>query len=689
MKTIADTYGENVFNLKTMKNYLSEKAYKSLLKTTRLGDTIDPSIADEVADAMKNWAVSKGATHFTHWFQPLTGTTAEKHDSFISPDDEGGVIFKFSGAELIKGEPDASSFPSGGLRATFEARGYTAWDPTSPAFIKESDNGATLCIPTAFYSYTGEALDKKTPLLRSISALSLQLDKLAKLFGIKAKDRRGYATLGAEQEYFLIDKRYYDARLDLVQTGRTLFGKAPAKHQQMEDHYFGAIKLRIMNFMEDLDRELWRLGIPAKTRHNEVCPAQFEIAPVFEELNLAVDHNMITMETIKSVAEKHGLVALLHEKPFAGVNGSGKHNNWAICGPDGKNWLTPGDNPHENAKFLTIICALMQAVDTHAEFLRASVASAGNDHRLGANEAPPAILSIFLGEQLFDIITQIEQGKVHSSKKYQTLELGVTSLPQLPRDVTDRNRTSPFAFTGNKFEFRAVGSNQSCAGANIVLNTIVAEAMDDICSKIEKEMAKGKKLNDALSVVLQGVVKKHKRILFDGDGYSDKWHKEAEKRGLPNLKTTPEAVNTMDRSDAVKLFAKHKVLSEAELKSRNEIYRHQYQSTVLIEAKVSVNMAKTMIVPVAIEYQGILAESINAVKGMGTQTSAKGLLRELMDEIEKTLKGIKNLEKAIDAENVEKMLIGQIKLREAVDTLEGIVPADMWPLPSYAEMLFQ
>ncbi|MGD2278874.1 MAG: glutamine synthetase III, partial [Candidatus Omnitrophota bacterium] len=544
-RSVAEIYGENVFSIKTMRNYLSEAAHRSLCATIKEGHPLDANIADEVADAMKTWALSKGATHFTHWFQPLTGATAEKHDSFIQPDGEGGVVLNFSGKELIKGEPDASSFPSGGLRATFEARGYTAWDPTSPAFIKQGERGATLCIPTAFYSYHGEALDKKTPLLRSMAALSKQVCRLGKLFGIDVESKRAYATLGPEQEYFLVDKKYYEKRLDLIQTGRTVFGRAPAKHQQMEDHYFGAIKTRIMSFMDELDRELWKMGIPAKTRHNEVCPAQFEIAPVFEELNLSVDHNMILMEVLKQVAERFGLVCLLHEKPYAGVNGSGKHNNWSICGPDGKNWLSPGDNPHQNAIFLTMICALMKAVDTNAGMLRASVATAGNDHRLGANEAPPAILSIFLGDQLTDIFEQIEKGGAKSSKGGGTIEIGITSLPPLPRDVTDRNRTSPFAFTGNKFEFRMVGSNQSCAGSNIVLNTIVADAIDDICTKLESDATAGKDFNESLQAVLQDIVKKHKRILFNGDNYTDEWHKEAKKRGLPDLKTTPEALEVI------------------------------------------------------------------------------------------------------------------------------------------------
>ncbi len=693
VKTIADIYGENVFNLKTMRNYLSEKAFSSLKATIKEGKCIDPEIADEVADAMKSWALSKNATHFTHWFQPLTGTTAEKHDSFVKPDDEGGVILEFSGEALIKGEPDASSFPSGGLRATFEARGYTAWDPTSPAFIKEGKNGATLCIPTAFYSYHGEALDKKTPLLRSMAALSNQVCRLGKLFGIESDNKRAYATLGAEQEYFLIDKKYYDMRLDLLQTGRTLFGKAPSKHQQMEDHYFGVIKTRVYDFMGELDRELWKLGIPSKTRHNEVCPAQFEIAPVYEELNLAVDHNMLVMDTLQRVAEKHGFVCLLHEKPYAGVNGSGKHNNWAVAGPDGKNWLSPGDNPHENAKFLTMICALMKAVDTYAALLRSTVATAGNDHRLGANEAPPAIMSIFLGDQLQEIMEQIEKGGAKSSKKSEALELGVTSLPPLPRDATDRNRTSPFAFTGNKFEFRAVGSNQSCAGANIVLNTIVADALDEICTKLESDIKKGKDFNESLQAVLQGIVKKHKRILFNGDNYTEAWHKEAEKRGLPNLKTTPEALKIMEDKSSLDLFLKHKVLSKQELISRYEIYKEQYEKTILIEAGVSLTMAKKMIVPAALEYQLIVARTIDKIKKCGVKVKeTTDLLKVISGLTEELLEGVKKLEKLIS--NGKELSAVKIKaamneLRKSVDSLEALVPEEIWPLPSYAEMMFK
>ncbi|MBN2407470.1 MAG: glutamine synthetase III [Elusimicrobia bacterium] len=689
VKTITDIYGENVFSLKTMRNFLSENAYKSLRDTIKNGKPLDSSIADEVADAMKTWSVSKGATHFTHWFQPLTGATAEKHDSFIDPDGEGGVILKFSGKELIQGEPDASSFPSGGLRATFEARGYTAWDPTSPAFIKKGEMGSTLCIPTAFYSYNGESLDKKTPLLRSINALNRQVCRLAGLFGIDTKDRRAYATLGAEQEYFLIDKSMYDNRLDLIQTGRTLFGRIPAKHQQMEDHYFGSIKTRVMTFMDDLDRELWKLGIPSKTRHNEVCPAQYEVAPVFEELNLAVDHDLLKMEILKQVAERHGFVCLLHEKPYAGVNGSGKHNNWALAGPDGKNWLTPGDNPHENAKFLTIIVALMKAIDTHAGVLRAAVATAGNDHRLGANEAPPAILSIFLGEQLTDIIEQLEKGTPKSSKQGGTLEVGVTSLPPLARDVTDRNRTSPFAFTGNKFEFRAVGSNQNCAGANIILNTIVADSLDGICTELEKAVESGRDFNESLQVILQSLVKKHKRILFNGDNYTEEWHKEAEKRGLPNLKTTPVALKEITKDNIIGMFEKHKVLSKSELHSRYEIYKEQYERTITIEAGVALDMARTLIVPVALDYQRELADTLRGIKEIKCASgNTEELLKGICALTEKTLEKSKTLEKAIAGNSISDMISVMSELREAVDALEALIPAQIWPLPSYTEMMF-
>lgn len=691
-KEIQDIYGENVFSLKVMRNYLSEDAYKSLSATIRNGGTLDPNIADEVADAMKTWAVSKGATHFTHWFQPLTGLTAEKHDSFISPDGEGGVMVKFSGKELIQGEPDASSFPSGGLRLTFEARGYTGWDPTSPAFIKEGPTAATLCIPTYFIGWHGEALDKKTPLLRSMKALSKQICRLAELFGIHTKGKQAYATLGGEQEYFLIDRDYYNARIDLIQTGRTLFGKEPAKHQQMADHYFGAIKSRVMGFMEELDREMWKLGVPTKTRHNEVAPAQFEVAPVFETLNLAVDHNMICMEVMQKVAEKHGLACLLHEKPFAGVNGSGKHNNWSVVGPDDKNWLSPGEDPHENAKFLVTLCAVIKAVDTYAELLRAGVASAGNDHRLGSHEAPPAIMSIFLGEQLTDIIEQIENGgAAKSSKKGGVIEIGVNSLPRLPRDATDRNRTSPFAFTGAKFEFRAAGSNMSLAGPNIILNTIVAEALDEICTILEADKKAKKDFNASVQKLLQGIIKKHKRIIFNGDNYTQDWVKEAKKRGLPNLKTTPEALEYLKEPKAIALFEKHKVLSKVELLSRYEVYKETYKTIIQYEGALAADMAKTMIMPIVFEYQKQVADAIKDIESIN-KTKAKAsrdLLKNITDEAEAALVLIDKLEKAVAKGDTAVIKEGTAKLREPVDALEALVPADCWPFPSYAEMLFK
>ena len=690
VRTVADFYGENVFSLKVMHKYLSEKAYKSLSTTIQTGGTLDPSIADEVADAMKTWAVSKGATHFTHWFQPLTGTTAEKHDSFISPDGDGGVVLKFSGKELIQGEPDASSFPSGGLRPTFEARGYTGWDPTSPAFIKEGPESSTLCIPTYFVGWHGEALDKKTPLLRSMKALSKQVCRLGKLFGINSKGKQAYATLGGEQEYFLIDRDYYYQRIDLIQTGRTLFGKEPAKHQQMSDHYFGAIKRRIMGFMEEFDREMWRLGIPAKTRHNEVAPAQYEVAPVFESLNLAVDHNMICMEVAQKVAEKHGFVCLLHEKPFAGVNGSGKHNNWSVVGLDGKNWLAPGDSPHENAKFLVMLCAVIKAVDKYAEILRASIASAGNDHRLGSHEAPPAIISIFLGDQLEDIIEQIEKGGAKTSKKGGVLEIGVDSLPQLPRDATDRNRTSPFAFTGAKFEFRAVGSNANLAGPNIVLNTIVADVLDGICATLEADKKAKKDFNASIQNLLKSIIKKHKRIIFNGDNYTEAWVKEAKKRGLPNLKNTSEALEVLKKPEVSALFERQEVLTKKELNSRYEVYKETYEIILDFEGRLSADMAKTMILPGVIEYQDRLAETIKSVESINKTkaVASRRLLKEITKQAELALVCVEKLEAIVKKGDGVKIKEAMEKLRVPIDVLEGLVPADIWPLPSYAEMLF-
>lgn len=685
---INEIYGEDVFNIKTMKDFLPKPVYKALLGTIRQGTTIDATIADDVANAMKRWAIAKGASHYTHWFQPLTGSTAEKHDSFIEPDTEGGVMLNFSGKTLIQGEPDASSFPSGGIRATFEARGYTAWDPTSPAFIKRDDKGATLCIPTAFCSYTGEALDKKTPLLRSMQAVSQQAKRVLACFGEKI-DERVVATLGPEQEYFLIDKELYLARPDLVQAGRTLFGNTPPKHQQLDDHYFGAIKMRVLNYMSDVDEALWKLGIPAKTRHNEVSPAQFEIAPMFEELNLSVDHNMLVMETLRKVAEKHGLVCLLHEKPFAGVNGSGKHNNWSLSSSTLGNLLDPGQNPHENAMFLTFLCAVIKAVDTHADLLRATVAGAGNDHRLGANEAPPAIISIFLGDQLTDVVEQLEKGPAKSAKSGGTMEVGVDTLPVMPRDATDRNRTSPFAFTGNKFEFRAVGSTHSCAGPNIVLNTIVAEALDEIASKLEK--VKKADFNKELQKVLQAIVKKHKRVIFNGDNYTEAWVKEAKKRGLPNLKKTPEALKAIIDPKAEKLFGKYHVLNKTELHSRYEVYTECYETSIMIEGEIALEIAKTMILPVAVKQQTLISGNIKGLKDAGVKAgsaSQKAQLEKVGKLIDNLLAATAKLEKAVAADATAKIIAAMDETRVAVDGLEKEVDDSIWPLPKYGEMLF-
>lgn len=676
MKNSIEGFGENVFGLPVMEKRLCASTFASLKKTIDTGSALDAGIADEVAEAMKEWAMEMGATHYTHWFQPLTGATAEKHDSFIFPDFNDGVVTQFSGSELIQGEPDASSFPSGGLRATFEARGYTGWDPTSPAFIKYNNAGAsTLCIPTVFCGYNGEALDKKTPLLRSMKALSEQTIRLGKLFGIDCGNTMAKATLGAEQEYFLVDSELVAERPDILQTGRTLFGKGAAKHQQLDDHYFGAIKPRVATFMAELDAELWKSGVPAKTRHNEVCPAQFEIAPVFETLNVAVDHNMITMDILRTLAEKHGFACLLHEKPFAAVNGSGKHNNWSMMGPDGKNWLKPGDNPHENAKFMTIVVALMKAVDTHADLLRASVATAGNDHRLGANEAPPAVVSIFLGDQLTDVIEQIEAGGASSSKDGGSIHLGVDMLPKLPRGNTDRNRTSPFAFVGNRFEFRALGSNQSPAGANIVINTIVAEAFDYICTAVEAALAGGTEFTVALQNVLASIIKEHKRILFNGDGYTDEWLEEAARRGLPNLVTTPDALEALNTQKAKDLFTKYSVLSIAELESRYKIYKESYETLISIEANSALDIAKTMIVPAA----------VTAITEYSAVPAVASITGEMSELLEKVVAGIKVLEAS---EGAVAEIVAMNELRASVDALEAIVPADLWPMPTYAEMLF-
>lgn len=674
-------YGTDVFGFKAMELYLPRPAYTKLVETISSGIAIDASIADDVAHAMKRWAMERGATHYTHWFLPLTGLSAEKHDSFLDPSNQvGSAITRFSGKNLIVGEPDASSFPSGGLRATFEARGYTAWDPTSPAFIKRSGGVATLCIPTAFCSYTGEVLDKKTPLLRSMQVLGIQAKRLLKAFGESTTGKMS-VTLGAEQEYFLVDKKLYMLRPDLRQTGRTLFGAPPQKHQQLEDHYFGAIMPRILNFMDEVDRQLWQMGIPAKTRHNEVAPAQFELAPVFEEVNVAVDHNMVIMETLQEVAEKHGLVCLLHEKPFAGINGSGKHNNWSISVGE-RNLLNPGNDPHQNAIFLTTLCAVIQAVDRHADLLRSATAGAGNDHRLGANEAPPAIISIFLGDQLSDIIQQLEQGAPKSSKKSRQIKIGVDTLPPLPADVTDRNRTSPFAFTGNKFEFRAAGSSQSCASPNIVLNTIVAESFDEIATYLES-LPKAK-FNDGLQTKLHEIVKEHKRVVFNGDGYNPSWVVEAKKRGLLNLRTTPEALKPLLEKKNIELFEKYGVFSAAEMKSRYEVFIEEYERKIHIEAGLAVSLSKTMIIPAVSAHLAKLAGA-----SIWNNKELNAIAKKISSMLSDIVKATDVLEKEYaKPENEANTIEAMAKLRKVVDAAEGEVEDNLWPLPKYSELLF-
>jgi glutamine synthetase len=675
-----DFYGEDVFNAEAMRSYLPKDICEKLLATIDEGAPLDPNIAGDVAHAMKKWAMDRGATHFTHWFQPLTGSTAEKHDSFLEPSGCKAIMV-LSGKNLIVGEPDASSFPSGGLRSTFEARGYTAWDPTSPAFIKRHGNGATLCIPTAFCSYTGEALDKKTPLLRSLQALSKSTRRLMTCF--KAGPKKTTVTLGAEQEYFLIDKRFYLQRPDLYQSGRTIFGATPAKHQQMNDHYFGSIPSRILNFMNDVEKELWRLGIPAKTRHNEVAPAQFELAPIFEEVNLACDHNMLIMETLRNVADRYGLVCLLHEKPFAGVNGSGKHNNWSLSYGKG-NLLNPGKDPHQNAVFLTAICAIIYAVDTHADLLRMTCAGAGNDHRLGAHEAPPAIISIYLGDQLMDVIDQIEQGSAKSSKQAGAMKLGSDMLPPLPRDATDRNRTSPFAFTGNKFEFRAPGSSQSCSEPNVVLNTIVAEAFDMIAEQLEK--LDDKNFHTGLQKILQKIVKEHKRVLYNGNGYTDEWVKEAERRGLPNIRTSLEALKALTKDENVELFEKYGVMNRREMLSRYEINVEDFHKRIHIEGEVARDLAKNVILPKVVEaYEKSLRTNEMALNqgfpGLDTYVKSIG------EGCRSLTESIAALEASLEGEH-EGIIAAVAGLRKVVDGLEKVVPDEMWPLPKYREMLF-
>ncbi len=697
---VSEIFGENVFNDAVMQERLPKKVYKKLKEVIQEDREMDLETADVVAHEMKEWAIEKGATHFTHWFQPLTGVTAEKHDSFITaPMPNGKVLMSFSGKELIKGEPDASSFPSGGLRATFEARGYTAWDCTSPAFVRQDAAGATLCIPTAFCSYTGEALDQKTPLLRSMEAVNQQSLRLLRLFG-NTTSKRVTPSVGAEQEYFLVDRQKYLKRKDLIFTGRTLFGAMPPKGQEMDDHYFGAIRERIAAYMKDVNKELWKLGVSAKTQHNEVAPAQHELAPIYAEANIAVDHNQLVMETLKKVAGRHGLRCLLHEKPFQGVNGSGKHNNWSLTTDDGINMLDPGKTPHENIQFLLVLTCILKAVDTHADLLRESAADAGNDHRLGANEAPPAIISIFLGEQLQDVMAQlISTGEATRSLKGQVLQTGVKSLPDFMTDATDRNRTSPFAFTGNKFEFRMVGSNDSIAPPNVVLNTIVAEAFCDVCDILEK----ADNFEEAVHDLIKDQASAHQRIVFNGNGYSGEWLKEAERRGLPNIKNMVDAVPALTTEKSIALFEKFNVFTEAELASRGEILYENYAKALNIEARTMIDMAGKQIIPAVIKYTTSLANSINAVKAacdadISTQTDllkeVSGLLAEAKEALVK-LSEITAQGGAIEEGRAQAAFFrDEVKtamdaLRAPIDKLEMIVDKEMWPMPSYGDLIFE
>jgi glutamine synthetase len=682
-----------------MKARLPENVYKAIRNTIKKGAPLDSSIADVVATTMREWAMEHGATHYTHWFQPMTGLTAEKHDSFLVPTEGGGAIAEFSGSELVRGEPDASSFPSGGIRTTFEARGYTAWDPTSPAFILDNPNGTTLCIPTAFCSWTGEALDKKTPLLRSMEALSKQALRILRLFGSEAT--RVYSTAGPEQEYFLIDKHFYFARPDLINAGRTLFGAKPPKGQELEDHYFGAIPERVLACMLETETELYKLGVPVKTRHNEVSPAQYELAVTFESANVATDHNMLVMETMKRVGDRYGLQLLLHEKPFAGVNGSGKHLNWSMAEDTGANLLKPGDTPHDNAQFLLFLLAVIRAVARHGDILRVSVANAHNDHRLGANEAPPAIISVFLGDMLQDIIEQIEKGGARSAKTGGELKIGVSVLPTLPRDPGDRNRTSPFAFTGNKFEFRALGSSQSVAGSIVALNTIVAESLDDLATHLEQAVSAGRDLNAEIQLLLQNAVKESKHVIFNGDNYSEAWHAEAERRGLPNRRTTVDSLPDLISPKSVKLFSKYGVFSERELHSRYEIFVEAYRKTINIESQLTIHIAKRMILPAALRYQSEVAHSIANLKATGATVPKiqSAHLSELVSLIDELQSSTDRLEAALEehpdgdslahAKHARDVIIPAMNsVRVAGDNLEGIVADDLWPLPTYQEMLF-
>jgi len=699
---IDQVYGQDVFSRRVMRQRLPKEIFKSLVRTIDRGEPLDAQVADVVAATMKDWAIENGATHFTHWFQPLTGLTAEKHDSLVSPDGSGGVIFNFSGAELVQGEPDASSFPSGGLRATFEARGYTAWDPTSPAFLVRGENNVTLCIPTAFVSWTGEALDTKIPLLRSMEALSKQALRILKLFGTDAGVNRVITTVGPEQEYFLVDRELYFERPDLMTCERTLFGARPPKGQQLEDHYFGTIPPRVLKFMSDAELELYRLGVPVKTRHNEVAPGQYEIAPLFEVSHIASDHQMLLMETLKRVAQRHGLAALMHEKPFAGINGSGKHNNWSMATDTGVNLLDPQDETHTNMQFVVFLVAVIRAVDLHADLLRACIASAANDHRLGANEAPPAIISIFLGDMLSDILDQVEKGLPKRTLKGGIIDLGARSLPQLPRHSGDRNRTSPFAFTGNKFEFRAVGSSQSIAWPNTVLNSIVAESLDFVATDLERAVG-GKstpaKLEAAALALLKKLLKDHKRVIFDGDNYTEEWHAEARKRGLPMLKDSVESFGVLSSRKNADLFKKYGVLTRAELESRTHIAIEKYVKQLTIEAETMVSMSRTMILPAALAHQTLMAEAVASTEAAGVKDADTVIaLKEFVALVSKLRKATAAVERAsgvhLDdpmkhAQHIKaKVIPAMQELRTQADELQLHVADEYWPMPTYRELLF-
>jgi glutamine synthetase len=702
LEPVDSVYSRDVFSRAVMRQRLPKEVYKRLLRTIDHGEPLDHSVADVVASAMKDWAMENGATHYTHWFQPLTGSTAEKHDSLISPDSDGGVVFNFSGNDLVQGEPDASSFPSGGLRATFEARGYTAWDVTSPAFLIRGINAVTLVIPTAFVSWTGEALDTKIPLLRSMEALSKQALRILKLFGTSANVSRVFTTVGPEQEYFLVDRELYWKRPDLVIAQRTLFGAKPPKGQQLEDQYFGTIPARVLACMAEVERELWALGVPVKTRHNEVAPAQYEIAPIFEMSQLGSDHQMLTMETLKKVAPRYGLAAILHEKPFAGVNGSGKHNNWSMATDAGHNLLDPQDDTHTNLQFLVFLCAVIRAVDTHADLLRASIATAANDHRLGANEAPPAIISIFLGDMLQDILDQVEKGQLKRTLKGGVIDLGARTLPTLPRHSGDRNRTSPFAFTGNKFEFRAVGSSQSIAWPNTVLNTIVAESLDWAATELERTAGKvpaPARLQASVMALLKKIVKQHKRVIFGGDNYSPEWHEEAERRGLPHLRDTIDSLASLKARKNSDLFKKYGVLTRAEFDSRLHISYEKYVKELDIEAGTMISIARTQILPAALLHQARIANAVASTEAAGVKAkdtfTALGEFVNLVSRFQEAIAGLEKTLAHHEDDPVkhatwirDKVKPAMAQLRTYGDALEAQVSSDLWPMPTYREMLF-